>query len=323
VNRPLAEVHHHQRDGFGQHRIDVSPVSYHPNTIGSGCPGLTSFADGGYRHYTEYVDGRTIRARSGSFKDYYSQATLFWNSMSDWEQQHIVEAFSFELGKVRRREIRERVLGELGHVDHGLASQVAGTLGLDAPPEARPSGRENHGNSSPALSQADQPESAATRKVAVLAADGVDAASLDTVVDALRAEGATCEILAPHEGRLEGGLDADRGLLTMASVLYDAVLVAGGREAVDALRLNGAAGRYVAEAYKHGKAVGALGEGIDLLRDAPLNGTRLSDGGLVAEAGVVTIAAAADGDLDGFAAAFAEAVAGHRHFARDAALVPA
>jgi len=275
VNRPVAEVHHHQRDGYGQHRIDVSPVSYHPNTVGGGCPGLASIDEGAYRHYTERVDGRTIRARSESFKGFYSQATLFWNSMSDWEQDHIVEAFSFELGKVRRRDSRERVLGELAHVDHELTTRVATNLGLEAPPEAEP----KHGRSSPALSQATQPESIGTRKIAVLAADGIDGGPLETVLEALRSEGASCEVLAPHEGTLEGGLGIDRGLLTMASVLYDAVLVAGGRAGVDALRSNGAAIRYVAEAYKHGKAVGAIGEGVDLLREAPSNDVRLSDNG--------------------------------------------
>jgi catalase len=318
VNRPVAEVHHHQRDGYGQHRIDVSPVSYHPNTIGGGCPGLASFDEGAYRHYTERVDGRTIRKRSESFKDFYSQATLFWNSMSDWEQEHIVQAFSFELGKVQRRDIRERVLGELAHVDHGLTTQVAASLGLPAPPEAEP----NHGRSSPALSQAGQPESPATRKVAVLAADGVDSGTVETVMEALRGEGAMCEVLAPHEGTLAGGLAVDRGLLTMASVLYDAVLVAGGRESVDALRSNGAAIRYVAEAYKHGKAIGALGEGVDLLREAPLNDAQLSENGLVAAAGVVTLALPSD-ELESFAAAFAHALGSHRNFGRKVELVPA
>jgi len=318
VNRPVAEVHHHQRDGYAQHRIDVSPVSYHPNTIAGGCPGLASFGEGAYRHYTERIDGRAIRARSESFKDFYSQATLFWNSMSEWEQDHIVEAFSFELGKVRRRDIRERVLGELAHVDRELTARVAENLGLEPPPEAEP----NHGRSSPALSQASQPESIATRKIAVLAADGVDAGPIETVVDALRGEGAICEVLAPHEGTLEGGLDVDRGLLTMASVLYDAVLVAGGHESVERLRRSGAAIRYVAEAYKHGKAVGALGEGVELVRASPVNDVRLSDDGLVAEHGVVTLASTGD-ELDDFAAAFAHAIGKHRHFDRKLELVPA
>ncbi len=319
VNRPVAEVHHHQRDGYGQHRIDVSPVSYHPNSLTGGCPALASFDEGAYRHYTERVDGQKIRKRSESFKDFYSQATLFWNSMSDWEKQHIADAFRFELGKVERPQIRERMVGNLAHVDQALASQVAEGLGLEPPQGAEP----NHGKGSPALSQDSQPESAATRKVAVLAADGVDAGSLQQVRQVLKQNGAICEILAPHAGSLEGGVEADRPLLTMASVLYDAVLVAGGGQSVQALQGNGAAVRYVAEAYKHAKPVAAIGDGVELLREAPLNDAQLSDNGLVVHAGVVTLAAADNGELDKFARAFAAALAEHRHHDRNMAVVPA
>jgi len=323
VNRPVAEVHHHQRDGYAQHRIDISPVSYHKNSIAGGCPHLASIEEGAFRHYTERVDGQVIRRRSESFKDFYSQATLFWNSMSDWEKQHIVDALQFELGKVEREYIRERMIEQLAHVDHDLASQVAEGLGLSAPSE----GERNHGRSSPALSQATQPGSVATRKVAVLAADGVDAATLEPVLASLRSEGAICEILAPHAGTLNGTGETkvDRAMQTMASVLYDGVLVAGGRDSVEALRRNGTAVRYVAEAYKHAKPLGALGDGVDLLREAPLNDARLSDTGLVDESGVVTLAATGngDGELDQFAQAFAQALSEHRHFDRNVEVVPA
>jgi catalase len=161
-----------------------------------------------------------------------------------------------------------------------------------------------------------------TRKVAVLAADGVDSGPLEQVLESLRSQGAICEVLAPHGGILSGGTKVDRPLQTMASVLYDAVLVAGGSGSVEALRRNGAAVRYVAEAYKHAKPLGAIGEGVELLREAPFNDVRLSDNGLVDESGVVTLASA-NGELDSFAEAFARAIAAHRHFDREVAIVPA
>jgi catalase len=316
VNRPVAQVHHHQRDGYSQHRIDVSPANYHPNSIASGCPHLASVDEGAYRHYTERVDGQVIRKRSESFADHYSQATLFWNSMSDWEKQHISDALVFELGHVQREYIRERIVEHLAKIDHELGAQVAEGLGLEAPS----SSAQNHGRSSPALSQADQPGSVQTRRVAVLAADGVDAGSLEPVLEQLRGQGAICEVLAPQAGNLNG-LKVEKPLQSFASVLFDAVLVAGGRQSVEALRGNGTAMRYVAEAYKHYKPVGAIGEGVELLREAPLNGARLSDNGLVDEAGVVTLANGED--TDQFANAFAQAIARHRFFERETAPIPA
>jgi catalase len=325
VNRPVAPVHHHQRDGYGQHRIDQSRVSYHPNSLGGGCPALSSFEGGGYRHYQERVDGHTIRRRSDSFSDHFSQATLFWNSMSDWERQHIIDAFSFELGKVDHQHIREGVVEHLTQIDGELAAQVTGNVGVHSPEKAAAS---NHGKSSPALSQAEQPRSAATRKIAVLIADGVDADALERALAPLREQGAVCELLAPHDGTIKtatgGAIDSDRAIVTMSSVLYDAVLVAGGEDSVSTLAGNGEAVHYVAEAYRHAKPVGAIGAGTRLLERAPLPDGSVPNGGegVREQAGVVTLGDE-NGEAEAFGKAFAEALAAHRHHDRNLVAVPA
>ena len=41
-----------------------------------------------------------VRARSEKFFDHFSQAALFWNSQSEPEKAHIVQALRFEFGKV-------------------------------------------------------------------------------------------------------------------------------------------------------------------------------------------------------------------------------
>ena len=246
--------------------------------------------------------------------------------MSNWEQRHILEAYSFELGKVDHAHIQERVVGHLNHVDHDLAASVAATLGIAPPEEATP----NHGRSSPALSQAQQPRSVATRKVAVLAADGVDAATLRPVLDWLRGQGAICEVLAPHGGELTAAdgdqLPVNRALTTMASVLYDAILVAGGAGSIDTLLRDGEAVHYTSEAYKHGKAVAALDAGIRVLEQAPLPPVRLANNGhgVVVDNGVVTVAGSSSNPRsDEFAEAFADAIRAHRSYERDVAAVPA
>nr|WP_235018173.1 catalase [Thermomonospora echinospora] len=298
INRPVAPVHNDQRDGFHQDAIHQSRTSYTKNSISEGCPMsgvLSGRMEGVFRHYTERVEGEKIRRRSPSFEDHYSQAALFWNSMSDWEKRHITEAFLFELGHVERRYIKENVVGHLAHVDGDLAAEVARGLGLPEPQAVRT----DHGKASPALSQANAPrESIATRKIAILVADDTDADQVAAVRRELQARGAVCETLASHEGTV-GPLDVDRRLGAAASVLYDAVLLAAG----DELTGDGHAVHFVREAFKHGKAIGALGAGRALLEAAALPDRQ----------GVV------GPDDEGFTQRFADAVAVHRHYDREVA----
>ncbi|MEO3749388.1 catalase [Streptomyces sp. B6B3] len=324
VNRPVAETRNNQRDGYGQHRIHPGQSSYAPNSLGGGCPMLADPDAGAYVHHQERVDGARIRRRSDSFADHYGQATLFWNSMSGWEREHIVAAYRFELGKVVDRTVRRRTVEQLGHIDIGLAAAVAEGIGVPAP-EGPPA--ENHGRRSAALSLANRAtnraDSAATRRVAVLAADGVSGGHVTALRRALAEAGAIVEVLGPHDGELgtaDGGrLGVDRAMNTMTSVLYDAVCVPGGAASVAALAGDGLARHYVAEAFKHGKCVAALDDGADLLRRVGLPGVRLAGPGdeVVHDRGVVTGAgtAVAAGD---FVTPLIEAIAAHRHFDRDA-----
>ncbi|MFJ6213459.1 catalase [Streptomyces sp. NPDC092296] len=313
VNRPVAEVSQNHRDGFGQQLIQTG-TSYFPNSLGGGCPAHAGsgagLPEGVFKHYQVRVDGDKIRRRSDSFQDHYSQATLFWNSMADWEKQHIVAAFRFELGKVEDIGVRERMLANLGNVDRTLATEVATGLGLE-PPAGAPGAA--HNTVSPALSQQNLlGGDPATRKVAVLVADGVDGAQTAAVREGLTSRGVIVELLAPRDGqvRAEGGgtVAVDRALATMASVLYDAVVVAGGDESAGTLAEEPDALRFVVEAYRHGKPVGALGAGRRLLGP----GAEQSPAGeVVAERGVVT--AGGDASAAGpFADALAQALVEHR-----------
>lgn len=316
VNRPLAEVHNDQRDGYGQHRVHTSATSYSKNSISGGYPHAGEA--GSYTHYTEKVEGAKVRNRSESFKDFYSQATLFWNSMTEVEAEHIVAAYRFELGKVTDHDIRARVVDQLRHVDLGLAVRVAEGIGVPAPTEA---GRPNHGRSSPALSQLIDPvRSCATRKVAVLAADGVDGEGLARLVEALRERGAVPEVIGITDGtvRASAGPDVrtDRALPTMASVLYDAVAVPDGAESVAALARDGRAVHFVTEAYKHAKAVAAFGAGRELLRAARVDVEYAEGAEPVDDQGVVTVASHGSDLPESFVDAFAEVIAGHRCWSR-------
>ena len=269
INQPVAPVANHQRDGFHQDQIYKGQASYHPNSIGGGCPVVVGAE--GFVHFPEEVQGPKIRRRSETMADHYSQVTLFWNSMSDWEKQHIVAAYRFELGKVTRMHIRELMVTHLNQIDHELGVAVAAGIGIEPPKE----GNHNHGLSSPALSQANSPRVGVTgRKVAVLVADGVNKASVDSIVDAFHTDGAIAELLAPVDGAVStddgGKLAVTRAMTTVGSVLYDAVIVPDGEDCAFQLAGDGFAVHFVAEAYKHAKAVGAVGSGVALLEQAEI-----------------------------------------------------
>ena len=327
VNRPVTPVTNNQRDGYHQSQIHSGQSSYFKNTVAGGCPAVTGEFPEVFAHYQEKVDGAKIRRRAESFKDFYSQATLFWNSMSEVERTHIVAAFRFELGKVNDTNIRARVVEQLNHVDHTLATLVADGVGVPAPAdEVTP----NHGRRSPALSQVSTVRHPVdTRKVAVLVADGVDGTGVVRLVEGLRKRGVIVEVLAPADGKVRAAngdvLPVDRAINTMASVLYDAVVVPCGPDSTRALSADGYAMHFVSQAFKHAKPVAAFGSGVDLLRRAvPLGEVRTAnDTAVTTDRGVVTTTAAADDLGEDFAAAVAEELARHRAWDRPTDAVPA
>lgn len=150
INRPVCPFHNNQRDGYGRQTINQGTVSYHNNSLAQNTPRPVPEAEGGYVHYQEKVEGRKVRSRSKSFEDHFSQAKLFWNSMSPPEQLHIIEAYSFELGKVKSKSVRQQVVNMLANITSELAVPVAEAIGVAAPEV----GGSEVTQASPALSQA-------------------------------------------------------------------------------------------------------------------------------------------------------------------------
>ena len=329
INRPLAPVHNNQQDGLMRQRIGKSRANYSPNSIARGCPMATPANLGGFMSHVEKLEGHKIRQRSPSFADHFSQARLFWNSMSHTEKRHIVKAAQFELGKVERKEIRQRVVNLFDHIAHELADQVALGVGVHVPGADRSgapakerwegeggavprrSGANLRITASPALSQeARNIYSVKTRRVAILAANGVEHHGIIQLKGALAAAGATAEVIALSLAPLtsEGTrVDPDKTFLTAASVLYDAVLIPGGKLSAPALAAQGDAPRFVQEAFKHCKPIGAYGEGVAVLKSCNLTPA--------AAPGLIT--AQADTDLAPFTKEFLKALACHRFWDRE------
>ena len=273
INRAIAPVHNMNRDGFHRQTIAKGRVNYEPSSIDVPPIREVPAARGGFVSAQVPVSGVKVRHRSETFADHYSQATLFWQSQTPPEQQHIVEALQFELGKLTVPAVRVRMLSNLVNVDSDLAARVAVVLGVPVPPASPRNGNKRYAPS-PALSMIARgnPKSVVGRKVAILATDGVDGAGLQAVQAVLARAGVTVKVLAPHLGSLRSASGApvpvNDLIVTMPSVVFDAVFVAGGAESVAALRMSGDAIDYLREAFRHAKPIGALGDGATLLAAA-------------------------------------------------------
>jgi catalase len=335
INRPLAPVHNNQRDGYQQYTINQGQASYYPNSLGSGCPMMAPESAHGYVHYAEKVEGHEIRARSDSFRDYFSQATLFWKSLSPVEQEHLIAAAHFELGKVETKEVRQRMVALLQHVDHDLAVRVAAGVGIAVPADTPrpgvlpPTGRRSVGRSAALSMESTVKDTIKSRRIAILAADGVDDATVQAVKAALKQRGATALVVAKALGSIKGAsgqpLPVDKSAITTSSIMYDAVFIPGGQASVQQLMQQGDARHFVAEAFKHGKAIGAIGEGVELLRHAGIpslsTNEPVSRGEMDSFQGIVTEQYASDLNL--FIEQFVTAIAWHRHWTRSQEQVPA
>ncbi len=289
INRSVAPTANHQRNGHMRQRIDRGRVSYQPNSLAEDSPAQVPAAAGGYVTYAESTVGTKVRARGESFFDHYSQARMFFRSQSQHEQQHLIKALRFELGKVTVPTIRERMVAHLAQIDAALATAVAGGLGIelsgsiDAPPNmsvaadaAAPTRQHrdllDRDAVSTALSMANHvPGTIATRKVAALVAPDFDAAGLRATAAALASGGAKLELVGPNVGPVsaDDGVQhiAQHSILTTSSVLFDAVYVVDG-EAVAMWGQEADALDFLRDAFKHCKAIIATGRAVDVLTAA-------------------------------------------------------
>lgn len=133
INRPVSGVHNNQRDAMHQMDIHQGQTAYHKNGLNNNEPHTTPKEKGGYEHYQEKVEGHKVRQRSESFKDYYTQAKLYKNSLTEAEQQHMADAFSFEIGKCKSVMVKQNAVNQLNKVDRQLAEYVAKNVGVDVP----------------------------------------------------------------------------------------------------------------------------------------------------------------------------------------------
>ncbi|MCB5191247.1 catalase HPII [Methylobacillus arboreus] len=279
INKPVCPFHNNQRDASHRTTINKGQASYEPNSIDGGWPQETPPAakDGGFESYYERIDAHKVRERSESFKDHFSQPRLFYHSLSAPEQSHVADAYSFELGKVKRKYIRERVVNEiLSNIDLDLASTVAQKLGI--PPPKGPSIKvpEFKFKQSPALSQLKQPPNDLKgKKIAALVFDGVSSKAIQPIIAWADKHNITLQLLGPSSAPIKTSdgksIEVDGSIKGEPSILFDAVVVPDIPADHSGLLSNGEAVHFILETFKHLKPVVLTGNDASLTEALNLN----------------------------------------------------
>ncbi|GAA0386318.1 catalase CatB [Micromonospora gifhornensis] len=284
INRPHAAVNDMLRDGFHQHAIHAGVAPYRPNSLDGGNPFPAGDDDHPFVDVpVQVAQAPKIRQSPASFDDHFSQARLFWLSMSPVEQEHIIRAYTFELGKCYHQAIKERQLQCLANIDPVLCAQVATGLGLPAPKPTVPLADVEP---SPALSQVGRQWPVDGRTVGIVVTDDSDLDTLHQVRRAVFAADMVPLLIAGHGGMI-GDLPVQRTFATGRSVEFDALLLAAAPPpAPDALPARdakaGAANSatvdprvllLVEEVWRHAKAIGAWGAGVTVLDQAGVTGS--------------------------------------------------
>jgi catalase len=274
----------------------------------------------GFTSFPEPIADDKVRGRPERFAEHFAQATLFWESQTSIEKAHIRRAFRFELTKVQSPGIRERVVSMLANVSPDLAEPLAFELGMEMPapmPRAMEDPPRPEVERSPPLSLFARPGDGqvATRRIAILVADGVDTAGVSALREGLLAVGAVPRLVGIRLGTFSGSdgddLQVDATLETTPSVLYDAVVVPDGKDGIRLLGTVGHALEFLKDQYRHCKPMLALGAGADLIENAGIPST-LENGDR--DPGLLLFR---DGYSKAALTAFLDAVGKHRHHARE------
>lgn len=272
INAPKCPFHHFQQDGHMAMRNPAGRANYEPNSWGLG---PREAPDAGFRSFASEEDGQKVRLRPESFADHYSQARQFFISQTPPEQRHIAMALTFELSKVETPVIRERMISHLINIDETLARKVAAALGIAEMPRPADAAMPTRQDlpPSPALSIIERgPKRFEGRKLGLLVTDGSDAALVKAVSTAITGEMGLVEVIAPKVGgvTLSDGsfLEAQQMIDGGPSVLYDAVAVLPGEEALADLIKEAAARDFVADAFAHCKFIGYTAAALALMKKA-------------------------------------------------------
>ncbi|MBM6545296.1 catalase [Janibacter sp. YIM B02568] len=278
VNAPRCPVAHFQRDGHMQTAHQSGRANYEPNSFTGTDRGPREVGDAGHVPFAQPIQGDTRRIRAESFADHYSQARQFYVSQTPVEQDHIVAAYVFELGKCEIPEIRTRVMANLRNVDETLAQRIADGLGMDLP-AASPAAVAARTDLEPTPATsilANAKDTFEGRKLGILVGEDADGAVVDGLRSAVTKAGGQVDVVAIAVGgeQLKGGkkVVADHAVAGGPSVLFDAVAIVTGDAGAKKLADEPAARDFLTDAFTHFKVIGLTTEAAPLVSAAGLDG---------------------------------------------------
>ena len=269
INRAHAPINDMLRDGLHQDAVHGGAAPYRPNSVDGGCPFTAASGDHPFIDIPVPVAAASkVRVNPVSFDDHFSQAGLFYRSLSPVEKDHVVAAYTFELSKVYEQVIRDRQLWALAHIDADLCERVATGLGLAAPvATTAPAGTAR----TAAISQLGGTWPVAGRIVGVIIGPDSGAGEILALSGALTKAGVLPLVVGPHGGKV-GSITVQRTYANAASIEFDALVVVGQTpptaDALPSLDAKSAAeegpatgidprvSKLIAEAWRHAKAIG-------------------------------------------------------------------
>ena len=286
INAAKCPMRHFLQDGHMAMQNPKGRVNYEPNSFSGGENNPRECPVHGFKSSESETDGGKLRYRSETFSDHYSQARQFYLSQTDVEQTHIQDALIFELSKVEHLRIRERVVSHLLNIDNKLAEKVALGLGLQTMPDAAEAALDTRQDLpvSDALSiLKNAPNTFKGRKLGILVSDGFDAETFNLLIQSLKEEGASHEVIAAQVGGAKNSkgeiVEADQVINGGPSVLYDAIALLTTNEGAKKLAEIPEAKDFVSDAYAHMKYIGFSDKAAPLIEATGLNG-QLDDGWL-------------------------------------------
>lgn len=278
VNAPKCPMMNFQRDGMMQTQVFKGRANYEPNSLQEAgeeggpreCPvtGFSSFRDRTARQTPE-----KRRVRPASFADHYSQARMFFHSLTENEQAHIASAIVFELSKVTLEHIPLRVIANLRNVSEALAARVAEGLGCALPEKSPAAAPVQDLDASPALSiQKNMKNTLQGRCIGLLIGDGSDAKTIAQLQQQIQDAGGKSKLVAD---RLHGivlsdksVVKADGQLAGTPSHIFDAVAVIVSKAGAKKYLGEAAAIQWIMDAFGHLKAVACTADAKPLLQKA-------------------------------------------------------